>query len=302
MDKYFNNTPLLKAVFKWKWHIVVISIVAAVCGAIFSGPTFITPKYKSEAIVYPRGLSEFSDETFTEQMLQVMDSKDIMDSVVETFNLMEHYEIDKDYAFAQTALIGEYRDRVSISKTPYDAVKIKVLDKDPEMAYAMVNEIIRLYNVKFDEIHKSKKWENAKMYEKNLARKYSFIDSLKRELEQISGDGNMVNYLYLSKGNSIAYFSEGNNNNSGNIANAIALIELIASETEAFSEIKLGYEKEIRQAEGDMTYLNVVSNPFVADKKAYPVRWIIVALSGIGAFLMSVLAVVALETFISIKE
>lgn len=302
MDKYFNNTPLLKAVFKWKWHIVVISIVAAVCGAIFSGPTFITPKYKSEAIVYPRGLAEFSDETFTEQMLQVMDSKDIMDSVVEIFNLMEHYEIDKNYPFAKTALIGEYRDRVSISKTPYDAVKIKVLDKDPEMAYAMVNEIIRLYNVKFDEIHKSKKWENVKMYEKNLARKYNFIDSLKRELAQISGDGNMVNYLYLSKGNSIAYFSEGKNNNSENIANAIALIELIASETEAYSEIKLGYEREIRQAEGDMTYLNVVSNPFVADKKAYPVRWIIVALSGIGAFLMSVLAVVALETFISIKK
>ena len=301
MDKYFNNTPLLKAVFKWKWHIVVITIVAAVCGAIFSGPTFITPKYKSEAIVYPGGMSEFSDETYTEQMLQIMESQEIMDSVVEIFNLMDHYEINPDYKYAKTVLIGEYRDRVSISKTPYDAVKIKVIDKDPEMAYAMVNEIIRLYNVRFNEIHKSKKWEYVRMYQKNLAQKYNFIDSLKRELAQITSDGDMLNYLYLSKGNSIAYFSQGNNNNSENIANAIALVELITNETAAYSEIRLEYDEELRQAEGDMTYLNIVSRPFVADKKAYPVRWVIVALCGIGAFLMSILTVAAIEK-LSIKE
>lgn len=297
MDKYFDNTPILKAVFKWKWHIIVITIVSAILGAIFSGPKFITPKYKSEAIVYPSGRAEFSDETFTEQMLQVMESQEILDSVAKNFNLMKHYEIDENYQYAKTALIGEYRDKVSISKTPYDAVKIKVLDKDPEMACAMVNEIIRLYNVKFGEIFKKKKWEFAKMYEKNLARKYGFIDSLKRELAQIAGDGNMINYLYLSKGNSIAYFSEGKDNNAEDIANAIALVELIASETAAYSEIKIEYEREIRQAEGDITYLNLVSKPFVAEKKTYPVRWIIVALCGISAFLLSVLTVISIEKF-----
>lgn len=301
MDKYFNNTPLLKAVLKWKWHIAAITIVAAVLGAVFSGPSFITPKYKSEAIVYPGGMSEFSDETFTEQMLQVMESQEIMDSVVEIFDLMKHYEINPDYKYAKTILIGEYRDRVSISKTPYDAVRIKVLDKDPEIACAMVNEIIRLYDVKFNEIHKAKKWEYVRMYEKNLAKKYSFIDSLKRELAQITKDGNMINYLYLPKGNSIAYFDEGSNNNPENIPNAIALIELIASETAAYSEVRLEYEEEIRQADGDMTFLNLVSRPFVADKKAYPVRWIIVALCGIGTFLLSILVTASIEKF-SVKE
>ena len=135
------------------------------------------------------------------------------------------------------------------------------------------------------------------MYEKNLARKYGFIDSLKRELAQIAGDGNMINYLYLSKGNSIAYFSEGKDNNAEDIANAIALVELIASETAAYSEIKIEYEREIRQAEGDITYLNLVSKPFVAEKKTYPVRWIIVALCGISAFLLSVLTVISIEKF-----
>lgn len=305
MSNYFNNTPLLKAVLKWKWHIIIITIIAAVLGTIFSGPKFITPRYKSEAIVYPGGLSEFSDETFTEQMLQIFESQEIMDSVVESFDLMTHYGINKDYKYAKTILLGEYHDRVSISKTPYDAVRIKVLDKDPEMACNMVNEIIRLYDIKFGQIHKSKKWENVRMYEKNLNKKYQFIDSLKNELSKITNDNDMLNYLYLSKGNSIAFFSKGNNNEGeGRIADAIALVELIASETAAYSEIKIEYEEEIRQADGDMTFINIVSRPYVSDKKAYPVRWVIVALCGIGALLISILAAAAIEKFSdnSVKE
>ena len=164
------------------------------------------------------------------------------------------------------------------------------------MAYNIVNEILRLYNIKFGEIYKSKKIENARLYKNNLDNKYKFIDSLKRDLARISEDGEMINYLYLSKGNSIAYFSDGNNN-SKNISEAIALVELIASETAAYSEIKIEYEKELRQAEGEMTFLNVVSRPFIADKKTYPVRWIIVALSCIGTFLFSILLAISIEKF-----
>ena len=138
------------------------------------------------------------------------------------------------------------------------------------------------------------------MFEKQLAKKYAFIDSLKRELTEITNDGDMLNYLYLSKGNSIAYFSEGNNNN-GNIATAIALVELIATETADYTDVRHFYEEELRQAEGDMTYSNIVSRPFIADKKAYPVRWVIVALCGIGAFLMSILVIAAIEKF-DVKE
>ena len=296
MDKYFNNVTLLKVILKWKWHIAAVTIIAAILGAVFSGPKFITPKYKSEAVLYPNGLSEFSDETYTEQMLQVMESQEIVDSIVKKFDLMNHYEI------AKTALLGEYHDRISISKTPYDAVKIKVLYKDPELAYNIVNEIINQYDIKFAEIHKSKKYENARMFEKQLAKKYEFIDSLKRELAKISNDGDMLNYLYLSKGNSIAYFSDGNDNKkNGNIATAIALVELIATETADYTDVRHFYEEELRQAEGDMTYSNVISRPFIADKKTYPVRWIIVALSGIGAFLLSILVVAAVEK-IEVKE
>ena len=73
------------------------------------------------------------------------------------------------------------------------------------------------------------------------------------------------------------------------------MVELIATETEDYTDVRHFYEEELRQAEGDMTYSNIISRPHIADKKTYPVRWVIVALCGIGALLMSILVVAAIE-------
>lgn len=298
MDKYFNNTSLFKVIFKWKWHIIAVTIIAAVLGAVFSGPTFITPKYKSEAILYPSNVSAYSDETFTEQMLQIMESQDIMDSVVKNFDLMKHYEIGKDYKYWKTALIGEYRDNVSISKTPYDAVKIKVLDKDPQIACDMVNDIIRLYDQKVGKLHKIKRWETVQMYKKQLDEKSIFIDSLKKELSEITGNNDIINYSYLSGENSIAYFNSNlkkDNETNDFLPEVISLIELISNESMNYTDVRLEYEQELRFYNADMTFSNVISEPFAADKKSYPVRWVIVTLCSISAFILSIFVIYTLD-------
>ena len=300
MDKYFDNTPLVKVIFKWKWHIIIATVIAAVLGAVFSGPTFITPKYKSEALLYPSNIASYSDETFTEQMLQIMESKDIMDSVIEKFDLIDHYGINKNDKYWKTYLMSEYHDNVSISKTKYDAVEVKVMDKDPQMACDIVNEIIRLYDKKVATLHKSKRKEVVDMLSKQLNGKTEYIDSLKRELNKITEDNDMLRYSYMSNDNSIAYFTN-NGNNNGNISDVISLVELISFESRSYIDIKKAYELELRFYNSNMTFSNIISSPFVADKKDYPVRWVIVAICGICAFLMSILTVFAFEK-INIKE
>ena len=300
MDKYFDNTSLLKVVFKWKWHIIAVTIIAAILGAVFSGPSFITPMYKSETLLYPSNIASYSDETYTEQMLQIMDSKDIMDSVIEKFNLIDHYEINKNDKYWRTYLMNEYHNNISISKTKYDAVEVKVMDKDAQMACDIVNEIIHLYDKKIASLHKSKRKEVLEMLSNQLDNKTKLIDSLKRELNKITEGNDMLRYSYMSKNNSIAYFTNTGNNN-GNISDAISLVELISLESESYVDIKDAYELELRFYNSNMTYSNIISAPFVADKKDYPVRWVIVAICGIAAFLMSILTVFSIEK-INVKE
>lgn len=299
MNNYFDNTPIIKVFIKWKWHLAIITLVAAIAGAVFSSSTFITPMYKSEAVLYPSNVAAYSDETFTEQMLQIMQSNEIMDSVVEKFDLMKHYKIDKGYKYWKTALIGEYRDNVRISRTPYDAVLIKVMDKDPEIACAMVKEIIRLYDYKVGTMHKIKRYETVQMYKRQLEEKQQFIDSLKTKMAEISTNYGVVEYESQSREVTRGFIDgRGGSKNDEMKSNLeqygpeiIALSTLIENENITYSQVKLDYEQELRFYNAEMTFSNVVSEPFVADKKSYPVRWVVVALSAIAACLLSLLLI-----------
>lgn len=306
MSNFFDNTSMIQVLYKWKWHIVVITIAAAIIGAVFSSSRFITPMYKSEAILYPSNVAAYSDETFTEQMLQIMQSNEIMDSVVEKFDLMRHYKIDKGYKYWKTALIGEYRDNVRISRTPYDAVLIKVLDKDPEMAYNMVNEIIRLYDNKVRTLHKIKRAETVQMYKRQLDEKQEFIDSLKQRMAEISTNYGVVEYASQSREVTRGFLGNNGSKKSDDVKEMksniqqygpeiISLTQMIQSESQAYSAVKLDYEQELRFYNAEMTFSNVVSHPFIADKKTYPVRWVVVALCGLAACVLSILVVYVME-------
>ena len=57
----------------WK-TIASIGLFALIISAIFSGPTFIKPRYRSTATVYPVNLNSYSIETRTDQLLQLLES------------------------------------------------------------------------------------------------------------------------------------------------------------------------------------------------------------------------------------
>ena len=69
----------------------------------------------------------------------------------------------------------------------------------------------------------------------------------------------------------------------------------LEGENNSYIAIKKDYEQEMRFYNADFTYSNIISSPFVADKKCYPIRWIVVALSGLAACIMSILVVYVIE-------
>ena len=107
MDNNFNNLSLVQLILKWKWHIIIITVAAAICGAIFSSSLFITPLFKSEAVAYPANVTPYSDESETEQMLQIIGSRSIMDSIINKYDLWTDYKIDKNDPHAMTYMLYE---------------------------------------------------------------------------------------------------------------------------------------------------------------------------------------------------
>ena len=96
---------------EYRKPVFIILAIAALFAIVFSTPFFITPLYKSTAIIYPtssnsiskvlisttyqseKDIMNFGEDEQTEQMLQVLNSNRVRDKVIERFDLMNHYDI-----------------------------------------------------------------------------------------------------------------------------------------------------------------------------------------------------------------
>lgn len=90
------------------------------------------------------------------------------------------------------------------------------------------------------------------------------VDSLMRNLEQKGGDLVSVN-------------------------------EQLNGLRDAYNDIKIQYDNALSDLTKELTYSNVVTQPFPSDTKCYPVRSLIVLVSAFSALLLSLLLFVVLE-------
>ncbi|HLN53121.1 MAG TPA: Wzz/FepE/Etk N-terminal domain-containing protein [Lentimicrobium sp.] len=310
MENYFNNLSLMKVFLKWKWHLLVIAVVAALLGAIFSSSFFITPKYKSYALVYPSNIAPYSDESESEQMLQWLLSKDIKDSIIKKYNLSEHYKIDTNYKYYYSTMMYLYNENVKINKTQWESIEIEVTDKDPMVAYNMVNSIMDYCNLKIRSIHKSKYIEVVESLDWTLKEKKRELDSVETALKELREKYGLFDYESqaeeITRGYLKTYDGSTSSRPSQDVMQMKANFEEKAGQLAVlsqrredilriYSEFELKYDMAVYDAEKQFTYLNIITRPTIADKKSYPVRWLIVLYSVAAAVFFSVVV-------ISIKE
>jgi capsule polysaccharide export protein KpsE/RkpR len=289
MESYFNNISLVKIFVKWKWHFLTIAAIAALFGFIFSSPFFIKPKFKSDCLIYPSNIAPYSDESETEQMLQWLNSQDIKDSVIRKFDLAKHYSIDSSYKYFASTMINLYDKNVRISKTQYESIEIVVFDTDPVLARDMVNAILYFCNEKIRSIHRSKYQEVVIATQHMLDIKKAEMDSVKSQMRSLGSSYDLIDYnnqaLEISKGY-LRTVEGGSNINTKDVLRLKKNIEekggdllLLKSRLEhiagEYSVLTENYDKAIFNAKMDLTYINVISKPQIADKKSYPTRWLI---------------------------
>ncbi len=312
MESYFSNKSFIKILAKWKYHLLGIAIIAIILSTIFSSAKFIKPKFKSVGVIYPINIYTYSEESETEQMLQMINSADIRQKLIKDFNLYKHYNIDPKTKYAQTYINAKLDDNVNFRKTEYESVEIKVLDTDPKVAKNMVDSLINYYNYKVAELHKSKYKEVINIASQAMKEKSAYIDSLEKKIINIRLKYGLIDFdiqaKELSKGQ-VKVLTEGKANNPQG-KEVIKLVDNLKEKGEELRSIndylinnrktydslqvvldraKAGFKKKI-------TYAQVVSHPIVADKKSYPIRWIIVLFSTIGSVLMAIFVIAFIES------
>jgi capsule polysaccharide export protein KpsE/RkpR len=310
MDNFFNNTNLLQLVIKWKWHLIILAVCAALVSLIVSSPVFMKPRFKSVAYIYPSNVMPYSDESETEQMLQWVNSKQVRDSVILKFDLAKHYGISPDEKYFASTLEYMYTKNVSISKTQYESVEVSVTDIDPVMARDMVNAILYFTDQKIRATHSVKYKEVVVAFEKILKAKAIEIDSVKSayrqiatqygiydvegqsqeitrgELRTVSGGGGGINTKDVQR------LKEGMMEKSGDLLFLGNRIEGLAIE---YSQIMQKYDVARFDIDKNFTFVNVVTPPTVADKKSYPKRLLVMFYFVAGTLLISLLSIAVIE-------
>jgi capsular polysaccharide biosynthesis protein len=312
MANFFDNQNLLEILWKWKKHLIIVGVLAIVFSGLFSSSLFIQPKFKSTARIYPSfNIYTYSDESESEQLLEVSNSMDIKFKVIDAFNLSEVYKINKQDPLYQTYILGEFNDNVSFKKTEYETVEISVLDIDPKRACLMCDSIISFVNEKINSLHRVKFEEVARSSGIGLKKINHEIDSLEVKLNFLRETYKILDYesqsAQITKG-MVKVLSEGKKNTAGgkeleqwmkNLVEKGGEYDLLAkAQKNCISErdsIKTAYDRSISNVKNNLVYGHMVQSPVPADKKSYPVRWLIVLASTFAALFAAMLVILVLE-------
>lgn len=310
MSTYQNNSELIRLVTRWWKQLLGVAALAMVLAIVFSSPFIITPKYKSFAVLYPANIIPMGNETPTEQMLQVLESDVIRDSVTNMYHLYEAYGIDPSSRSANSDLIKRYQESVTFRKTEYESVVVEVLDKDPVQARDMVESIIFFFNRKERFLQQEKAMELVKILDTQVTKKRAEMDSMEAILTGIRQNYGILDYALQTEYATERYLevisTPSRKMNAKEIEPLLDALKEKGGEFMALNEhlwrVRGGYndlkeqlEAAQRDVEKNLTYCNVITNPVVADKKSYPIRWLIVVVSVLSTLLLSVL-------FLSIAE
>jgi len=277
------------AVKKWKL-LLAIGAIAGVFAIVFSMPQFISPKYKSEAVIYPANLGQYAEENGLEQMQQYLESNELRDHIVQKFNLYDEYDINQDDVNKRTLMNATYAEHITFEETRFESIRINTLSTDPEKARDIAAEIIEELNRIIRRTERKKYQEIVVINKKMMDNKKVHLDSLENKIREISTTYGILDYITQSERVTEKYMDFLLSGKKGkDFDEAKTLYENLQKYgrqyhdyhaqlnfvNEDYMDRMMAYENAIKNLNKIQTYSNVLVKPEVSDKKSYPIRWLI---------------------------
>jgi uncharacterized protein involved in exopolysaccharide biosynthesis len=267
--------------------------------------TLLTERQSSE-----QDILEYGEEAATEQMLQLLNSSRIRNRVVRKFDLMAHYDIAPGDKYRYTKLQEVYEKNIRFSRTEYMAVKISVMDTDPALAAKIANEIAQVLDSVKNEVSSQravKAYQIVKKEYEQLQQDIRVMEDSLTELRKLGvhdyeSQAEMFNQqlaMEIARENSAGVNAlERKLNTLAKYASAyIGLSQQIEYDREKLSLLKRKYEESKVDAFEVLPQKFIVEQAYKSEKKAYPVRWLIVVITVLGVLFMTSLLLLIARNF-----
>jgi len=330
-DNYFDSSNLYVFLYKYKLHLGVLFVLSALVSSLVS--LNIQEKYKSVAVVYPSNTSsvakalissrfggktdimEFGEDEKSEQLLEVLNSDKVRSRLVDQYDLMAHYDIKLDETSTPNYDLNEiFSENISYSQNKNMAVEIQVLDHSPDTAALIAQSVLEILDNVMNDIQKERAVQGFAVVKKAYNDLNADIQKMEDSLAFIMSKG-VLSIKSQSEVYGSAYtkaIAKGNMKAAELLqskldilakygAKYISLKETLENERLRLSELRGKYDEAKVDAEARIQNYFVVTNPYAAEKKSYPIRWLIVLLSVVGTLLSGILAIFFYEQAQKIK-
>ncbi len=321
----FNSSNLIIFAYKKRKPLLIITVIAIIVSIIVSYT--IKPRYESSVILFPASSSSISQDLFrdnvsskdilklgedeeVEQLLQILHSDNIKNMIIKKYDLIQHYNIDTASAYPITKLNKEFDKNFSFSPTQFMSIEIKVLDTDPKLAADMANDVASFIDTTMNNMQKERALKALKLVENQYFSLKNRIKTLEDSLQILRGFG-VLDYQkqaeVISDGYSQALIAKNNNAIKilGKKLDALSIYggpylstaNHIWTLNKQLSSLEEKYSEAQVDAYQDLPHKFIVNNAQIAEKKSYPIRWLIVSISTVSTFILALLLLIIIDNF-----
>lgn len=307
-EKNYNFSSVDLLIYMWNKRMIlmIVSLVAAIASVIVSFQ--ITPKFESSVIMFPTtgaSISKsllsanymgrqdaygFGEEEQAEQLLQVLNSELIRGTIMDKYKLMEHYEIDPSSKYPYTQLNSEYKKNISFSRTEFMSVEVKVMDKDPQVAADIANDISDLIDTVYNEMKKQRAQAALKLVEAEYLEAEQNIGLMQESVQAMGQD--ISSSMKASGGNSTTQVVKAFAEHGGTF---LTMANRLDHETEILADLRQRYKEARVEAIQNLPHKFIVDRAYASEKKAYPKKSIIVVVSTVSAFLLTLILLIIID-------
>jgi uncharacterized protein involved in exopolysaccharide biosynthesis len=314
----------IQTLYDKKLPVLIFPFIVGIITLVIS--LFLTPMFKSTAIVFPAATStvsfseqrnakassmDFGEEDQAEQLVQILKSSRIRNIIVDRFDLMNHYEIDADDENKYYKLGKAWENHIQFARTRYGSIQIDVWDSDRELAAVIANKIVDLIDtVKNDMVHERTipafeiNKRKRDMLEKEKNELTAQLDSLSSKgVVPTEGRANLFQAYNDAKSPADkAFFKEQIDVNLQYGSTYDGLVMLRDERIVKLTKFEDAYEQAESDANTLFNHKFVVEPAVVADKKDKPKKAIIIILSYIGALVFIIFLILIRDRLAELKQ
>jgi len=318
----FNTFSLISYIWKWRKLFLIVCGAAGVLAIFFSSGLFIRPQFTAQTVIYaPRtnavskiinGLNiqnerldvkAYAIEEETEQMMQLLNSREIKDVLIERYDLVKYYGIKTNRKAWKAKLYETLDGVIKIKRTQYGAITISVNDWDPQRAATMANDIA----AELDSLKNRIEYERAvaacniveNQIQEALACRSLVTDSIRR-----LADKGIFAYEYQAERFTQQYAIAVAQGNMAGVERLKKEMEKLAiwgpvefslrQEQKELSEYVSFIKTRLITARADLNQTMpvkfVIEKAVAPDKKSYPKKIVIAILASLGTFFVMLIS------------